>query len=47
MSELVTPDKVVDIFQGRAYRNVLAKHYTGEGLERLKRIYGNADLKIL
>jgi integrase len=47
MGELGTPDRFVDIFQGRAPRSVLAKHYTGQGLERLKRIYDKADLKVL
>ena len=40
--ELMVPDRFVDIFQGRAPRNVLAKHYTGKGLKRLKRIYEKA-----
>jgi integrase len=47
MGELGTPDRFVDIFQGRAPRSVLAKHYTGQALERLKRIYDKADLKVL
>jgi len=47
LGELMVPDRYVDIFQGRAPRNVLAKHYTGKGLERLKRIYEKADLKVL
>ena len=47
MGELGTPDRFVDIFQGRAPRSVLARHYTGKGLERLKRIYDKASLKIL
>ena len=47
MGELGVPDRYVDIFQGRAPRSVLAKHYTGSGLERLKRIYEKADLKVL
>lgn len=47
MGELGTPDRFVDIFQGRAPRSVLAKHYTGQALERLKRIYEKADLKVL
>jgi intergrase/recombinase len=47
MGELGTPDRFVDIFQGRAPRSVLAKHYTGQALERLKRIYDKADLKAL
>ena len=47
LGELMVPDRYVDVFQGRAPRNVLAKHYTGKGLERLKRIYEKADLRIL
>jgi len=47
MGELGVPDRYVDVFQGRAPRNVLAKHYTGKGLERLKRIYDKANLKVL
>jgi len=47
MGELGVPDRFIDIFQGRAPRSVLAKHYTGKGLERLKRIYEKANLKIL
>jgi len=47
MGELGTPDRFVDIFQGRAPRSVLARHYTGKGLERLKRIYDKANLKVL
>ncbi len=46
MGELGVPDRFVDVFQGRAPRSVLAKHYTGKGLERLKRIYDKADLKV-
>jgi hypothetical protein len=37
----------VDIFQGRAPKSVIAKHYTGKELDRLKRIYEKADLRAL
>jgi len=47
MGELDVADRFVDIFQGRAPRSVLAKHYTGKGLYRLKRIYDKAHLQIL
>ena len=47
MGERLIPDRFVDIFQGRAPRSVLAKHYTEKGLKRLKRIYEKAKLKIL
>ena len=39
--------RYADIFQDRAPRSVLAKHYTGKRLLRLKRIYEKANLKIL
>ena len=47
LGELGVPDRYVDVFCGRAPRSVLAKHYTGKGLERLKRIYDKANLKVL
>jgi len=47
MGELGVPDRYVDVFQGRAPRTVIAKHYTGKGFERLKRIYTKANLKVL
>ena len=47
LGELMVPDRFVDVFQGRAPRNILARHYTGKGLERLMRIYDKAGLKIL
>lgn len=47
LGELMVPDRFVDVFQGRAPKSVLAKHYTGKGLERLKRIYKKSDLKVL
>ena len=43
LGELGIPDRYVDVFQGRAPRNVLAKFYTGIELERLKRIYDKAS----
>jgi len=46
LGELMVPDRFVDMFQGRAPRSVLAKHYTGKGLERLKRIYEKAELRV-
>jgi len=36
--------RFVDVFQGRTPRNVLAKHDTGNGLER---IYDKAGLTVL
>jgi len=47
MGELGIQDRFIDIFQGRPLRTVLAKHYTGKRLLRLKRIYDKAKLKIL
>jgi len=46
LGELMVPDRFVDVFQGRAPKNVLAKHYTGKGLERLKRIYEKAGIQV-
>jgi integrase len=47
LGELMVPDRFVDVFQGRAPKNVLAKHYTGKGLERLKRIHDKAGITVL
>jgi integrase len=47
LGELMVPDRFVDVFQGRAPKSVLAKHYTGKGLERLRRIYEKANLRML
>jgi len=47
LGELLVPDRYVDIFQGRAPKSVIAKFYTGKELERLKRIYERANLKVL
>jgi len=47
MGELDVADRFIDVFQGRAPRSVLAKHYTGNGLKRLKRIYDKANLRVL
>jgi len=47
LGELGVPDRYVDVFQGRAPKTVIAKFYTGKELERLKRIYDKAELKVL
>jgi hypothetical protein len=47
MGELGVPGRYVDVFQGRAPRSVLARHYTGKGIQRLKRIDDKAELKVL
>lgn len=46
LGELMVPDRFVDVFQGRAPKSVLAKQYTGKGLETLRRIYESTNLKI-
>jgi len=46
MGELGAPAKLIDVFQGRAPRTVLGKYYTGNGLERLKRVYDKANLEV-
>jgi len=47
MGKRFVPDRYIDIFQGRAPKNVLAKHYTPQGIKLLKEIYDRAGLKIL
>jgi hypothetical protein len=47
MGKRFVPDRYIDIFQGRAPKNILAKHYTPQGIKMLKEIYDRADLKIL
>ena len=47
LGERGVPDRYVDVFQGRAPKTVIAKFYTGKELERLKRIYDKAELKVL
>ena len=41
------PDRYIDIFQGRAPKGVLAKHYTPQGIRLLREIYDKANLKVL
>jgi intergrase/recombinase len=47
LGELMVPDRFVDVFQGRAPKSVLAKHYTGKGLKILTRLYQRVNLQIL
>jgi len=47
MGELDVADRFVDVFQGRAPKNVLAKHYTPQGIRILREIYDKANLSIL
>jgi hypothetical protein len=46
MGDALIPDRHIDIFEGRAPRSVLAKHYTAKGIERLKVIYEKANVNI-
>jgi len=39
-------DSFIDIFQGRAPRSVLARHYTPVGVEQLKTVYDKANLSL-
>jgi len=41
------PDRYIDIFQGRAPKNILAKHYNPHGIKMLKEIYEKAKLKMV
>jgi len=47
MGKALIPDRFIDIFQGRAPKNVLAKHYTPQGIRMLREIYDKACLKVL
>jgi integrase len=47
LGRALIPDRYIDIFQGRAPKNVLAKHYTPQGIRMLREIYDKADLKVL
>ena len=47
MGKAFVPDRYIDIFQGRAPRNVLAKHYNPHGIRMLKEIYDKANLRVL
>jgi integrase len=40
-------DRYIDVFQGRAPRTTLAKHYTSHGIKRLKSVYDRADLSLI
>ena len=47
MGKRFVPDRYIDIFQGKAPRNVLAKHYTPQGIKTLREIYDKASLKVV
>lgn len=38
MGKALIPDRYIDIFQGRAPRGILAKHYTPQGIRLLREI---------
>jgi len=46
MGKALIPDRFIDIFQGRAPKNILAKHYTPQGIKMLREIYDKANLKV-
>jgi integrase len=45
MGKAFVPDRYIDIFQGRAPKNILAKHYTPQGIRLLRTIYDKANLR--
>jgi len=47
LGKALIPDRYIDIFQGRAPKNVLAKHYTPQGIRMLREIYDKANLRVL
>jgi intergrase/recombinase len=47
MGKAFVPDRYIDIFQGRAPRSILAKHYNPQGIRMLREIYDKANLKVL
>jgi hypothetical protein len=47
MGVLGVSDRYIDAFCGRTPKSVLARHYTDYNSERLRRIYDEANLKVL
>ena len=47
MGKAFVPDRYIDIFQGRAPKNVLARHYNPHGTGMLRQIYDKANLNVL
>ena len=47
LGKALIPDRFIDIFQGKSPRNVLAKHYTPQGIRLLREICEKANLRIL
>ena len=43
LGKAYVPDRYINIFQGRAPKNVLAKHYNPHGIQMLKEIYEKAN----
>jgi integrase len=46
MGKALIPNRFIDIFQGRSPRNVLAKHYTPQGIRLLREICDKANFRI-
>jgi intergrase/recombinase len=47
MGRALIPDRYIDIFQGKAPGNVLARHYTPQGIRMLKESYEKTNLQAL
>jgi len=47
MGSLGVSDRYIDAFFGRTPKSILARHYTDYSPERLKKIYDEANLKVL
>jgi hypothetical protein len=47
MRRTLIPYRCVDIFQGCAPKNVLAKHCTSQGIRLAREIYDKANLRVL
>jgi intergrase/recombinase len=47
MANLGVPDRYIDAFCGRTPKTILAKHYTDYTPQRLKKIYDQANLRVL
>ncbi|MCJ7614908.1 hypothetical protein MUO71_09145, partial [Candidatus Bathyarchaeota archaeon] len=47
MGKAFVTDRYIDIFQGRAPKNVVAKHYNPQGIGMLKEIHSKANLRVI
>jgi len=47
MGKAFVLDRYIDIFQGRAPKNVLARHYNPHRIGMLRQIYDKANLNVL